>query len=432
VSLWVAQFTVTVRDYDEAIAFYVQKLGFDLVEDTDLGSGKRWVRVRPNGSTGAGILLARAVSDAQLASVGNQTGGRVFAFIETDDFERDYQLLRARGVSFARERSDEAYGTVAVFEDLYGNRFDLIQRKPPGSFLDVLAPPRCGPVDAQSRRHQETNDFIVECVEYLGDEQDRIPAYLFIPRGKGPFAGVLAHHQNNSEWHLGKSEVSGFAGAPLQAFAPALARRGLVVLAPDVITFEERRRSGRGLLPHPRDWLEHYNEMAYRLVRGQLLMRKLLSDAMRGLTVLASRAEVDADRIGVLGHSMGATLALYQAAVDERVRFACASGLAHSLSSRMAGGVGIGMAEVIPGAAQRWTSANVLATAARRPFLIVSAKSDPYSSDAVAMVREARDQAHRLGYGDQLEHLHTEGEHALDQLRFDAIMDWVTKRGRPY
>jgi predicted enzyme related to lactoylglutathione lyase len=118
---------VTVHDYDEALEFYVQRLGFECVEDTDLGGGKRWVRVRPPGSTGAGILLARAVTDAQRASVGNQTGGRVFLFLETDDFRRDYDRLVARGVVFVRPPSEEPYGTVAVFEDLYGNRFDLVE-----------------------------------------------------------------------------------------------------------------------------------------------------------------------------------------------------------------------------------------------------------------------------------------------------------------
>jgi len=126
----ITQFAVTVRDYDEALAFYVDKLGFERLEDTDLGHGKRWVRVRPPGSKGAAILLARATSERESASVGNQTGGRVFIFIETDDFWRDYRGLAARGVVFVRPPCEEAFGTVAVFEDLYGNRFDLIGRSP--------------------------------------------------------------------------------------------------------------------------------------------------------------------------------------------------------------------------------------------------------------------------------------------------------------
>lgn len=125
----IAQLAITVRDYDEALRFYVDVLGFDLLEDTDLGGGKRWVRVRPPGSSGAAILLARAVGESQLASVGRQTGGRVFLFLDTDDFRRDYDALVARGVRFVRPPSVEPYGTVAVFEDLYGNLFDLIERR---------------------------------------------------------------------------------------------------------------------------------------------------------------------------------------------------------------------------------------------------------------------------------------------------------------
>ena len=117
---------VVVRDYDEAIAFYVDTLGFELVEDTyQPAQDKRWVVVRPKGSEG-GILLARAVNDEQASRVGNQTGGRVFLFLHTDDFWRDYERYREQGVTFVRDASTEEYGTVAVFEDLYGNRWDLV------------------------------------------------------------------------------------------------------------------------------------------------------------------------------------------------------------------------------------------------------------------------------------------------------------------
>ncbi len=114
-----------VADYDEAIGFYVGKVGFELVEDTDQGGGKRWVVVRPRGSD-AGVLLARAVGE-QAARIGDQAGGRVFLFLETDDFARDHAGMRAAGVRFLEAPRHEPYGTVAVFEDLYGNRWDLIQ-----------------------------------------------------------------------------------------------------------------------------------------------------------------------------------------------------------------------------------------------------------------------------------------------------------------
>jgi catechol 2,3-dioxygenase-like lactoylglutathione lyase family enzyme len=114
-----------VRDYDEAIGFYVGKLGFALAEDTDMGAGKRWVVVRPKGSE-AGLLLAKATAE-QAARIGDQAGGRVFLFLQTDDFERDHAAWTAAGVRFLEPPRREAYGTVAVFEDLYGNRWDLIQ-----------------------------------------------------------------------------------------------------------------------------------------------------------------------------------------------------------------------------------------------------------------------------------------------------------------
>ena len=119
-----------VRDYDEAIAFYTTILGFELVEDTALGEGKRWVLVRPPGSTGTLLLLARAATAEQGRSIGNQTGGRVFLFLHTDDCWRDYRNLSARGVQFEGEPRQEAYGTVAVFADLYGNRWDLVELNP--------------------------------------------------------------------------------------------------------------------------------------------------------------------------------------------------------------------------------------------------------------------------------------------------------------
>jgi catechol 2,3-dioxygenase-like lactoylglutathione lyase family enzyme len=114
-----------VRDYDEAIAFYVGKLGFDLAEDTDMGAGKRWVVVRPPGSD-AGLLLARGVGE-QAELVGRQGAGRVWLFLETDDFGRDQGRMVAAGVRFLEDPRHEPYGTVAVFEDLYGNKWDLIQ-----------------------------------------------------------------------------------------------------------------------------------------------------------------------------------------------------------------------------------------------------------------------------------------------------------------
>ena len=124
----IAHIALVVREYDEAIAFYVGTLGFELLEDSPRPEqNKRWVVVAPPGSPGASLLLARATTPEQRAFIGNQTGGRVFLFLQTDDFWRDYHRFLAAGVEFAREPTEESYGTVAVFKDLYGNLWDLLQ-----------------------------------------------------------------------------------------------------------------------------------------------------------------------------------------------------------------------------------------------------------------------------------------------------------------
>jgi len=120
---------LVVADYDEAIAFYTKQLGFDLIEDTVLSEIKRWVLVRPKGADGACLLLAKAAADEQKTRIGNQTGGRVFLFLQTDDFWTDYQNMLDKGIVFVREPVTEEYGTVAVFKDLYGNLWDLIGRE---------------------------------------------------------------------------------------------------------------------------------------------------------------------------------------------------------------------------------------------------------------------------------------------------------------
>lgn len=122
----IAQIAVVVNEYDEAIAFYTQKLHFTLVEDTPLTPEKRWVIIAPPGSTGCRLLLAKAANEEQRSRIGNQTGGRVFLFLHTDDFNRDYQNLLAQNIRILQPERKEPYGKVAVFEDLYGNKWDLI------------------------------------------------------------------------------------------------------------------------------------------------------------------------------------------------------------------------------------------------------------------------------------------------------------------
>ena len=125
----IVHIALVVNDYDEAIKFYVEKLNFTLVEDTVQSETKRWVLVAPRGSDGCCLLLAKGVGEEQRSRIGNQTGGRVFLFLKTDDFWRDFKNMQSQGITFVREPKNEEYGTVAVFEDLYGNLWDLVEFK---------------------------------------------------------------------------------------------------------------------------------------------------------------------------------------------------------------------------------------------------------------------------------------------------------------
>jgi Lactoylglutathione lyase and related lyases len=123
----IAHIALVVDDYDEAIKFYTEKLGFMLLDDTPQSETKRWVRVAPTGAEECSLLLAKGVGDEQRSRIGNQTGGRVFLFLKTDDFWHDYEAFKTNGVNFVRDPKTEDYGTVAVFEDLYGNLWDLVE-----------------------------------------------------------------------------------------------------------------------------------------------------------------------------------------------------------------------------------------------------------------------------------------------------------------
>jgi catechol 2,3-dioxygenase-like lactoylglutathione lyase family enzyme len=133
---WLSLVSLVVKDYDEALAFYVGKLGFRLIEDSFVPEqNKRWVVIEPPGASGQGakLLLARGVGEAQTSRIGNQTGGRVFLFLYTDDFWRDFNAYKALGIEFVREPSEAPYGTVAVFKDLYGTLWDLVQPRTPST-----------------------------------------------------------------------------------------------------------------------------------------------------------------------------------------------------------------------------------------------------------------------------------------------------------
>ena len=231
---------------------------------------------------------------------------------------------------------------------------------------------------------------------------------------------MVVFHQHNGEFHFGKSEVAGEVGDAFQAFGPALARRGIAVLAPDSITFEDRRGAVRGVKPDYYDWLQHYSATSYRLLDGDLLMRKCLDDAQRALSVLLQVTGTDERRVGVAGHSYGGYTALYHAAVDARFKFACISGAVCSFEARRREGTGIILFEAVPGLARDIDTHEVLAAIGPRPTVVVSGTQDKYSRDADRVVAKIK--------GDFITELRVERGHALDQARFEAIVEWIVSR----
>jgi dienelactone hydrolase len=282
----------------------------------------------------------------------------------------------------------------------------------------VLADPV--PVTFERRDVLDADGYVRERIEYQGLEGDTIPAFLFKPRGRETLGGVVVYHQHNGEFHFGKSEVAGVVGDAFQAFGPALAQRGIAALAPDSISFEDRRAAVRGVEPDYYDWLQHYNAMSYRLLDGDLLMRKCLDDAQRALSILLQATEVDERYVGVAGHSYGGYTALYHATVDARCKWACISGAVCSFETRRVEGTGVTLFEAVPGLAQLIDTHDLLSAIGPRPTMVVSGTKDKYSRDADQVVAKVA--------GNFITELRVDREHALDQERFDAIVEWIVAR----
>lgn len=304
------------------------------------------------------------------------------------------------------------------------------------SFIDLppIAPPPA--VDVVERQPEE--GYTRALIRYATPAGDPAEAFLFEPAERTASGSVLVVHQHNSQWGIGKSEVAGLSGDPLQAFGPALARCGVRVLAPDIVGFVSRcgvPGSDTSLAPAPKragstaeGWLQYYNQMTYRLVTDGLLMRTMLSDTMTAVSVLREYSPGQTAAVGVIGHSLGGLLALFMAALDTRVAFACSSGAVCSYRHKMAHGTGLEMSLVIPGFARHFDVDDLLHCIAPRPFLVISSDRDTLSADAAELVRDARPAYEELGCAECLEHRRFPGEHALDAERFDAIVGWTAQQ----
>lgn len=265
-----------------------------------------------------------------------------------------------------------------------------------------------------------------QLIEY-DSHGDKVSAFLLLPEILDNNPAILINHQHNREHHLGKSEVCGLAGDPLQAFGPELARRGFVVLTPDSICFEARRKdpSVEGF-----DFWQHFNEMCYRIIKGDYLMKKVLEDAMSGITLLTNLPFVDNERIGTLGHSYGGNTVLFLSALDERIAFSCASGSACTYENRMKNDVGIEMASVIPDFHGKYDIYDLVSCIAPRPLLIVSAEDDKYSRDASYIVEKAGGDYCEHNAIRNLHHKRYPGGHALTKERFDFIVEWIDSNAK--
>ena len=304
------------------------------------------------------------------------------------------------------------------------------------SFLK-LSPPSVVPSVTFIER-ADGDGFTRSLIQYSVPDGDHVEAFLFQPASEMLPGAVLALHQHNSEWTIGKSEIAGSIGDPLQAFGPALARRGVIVLAPDAVGFESRLKTtgwGASLAPPlhrpystPDGWLQYYNEMAHRLVRGDLLIRKVLDDCAAALSVLQQYAA--SANLGTIGHSLGGIVALFLAALDTRVAFACTSGAACSFRHKFEHGTGLEMSLIIPAFTEHFEIVDLIRCVAPRRLLVISAEDDPQTADAEDLVREALPAFEAQRRANHLEHLRVPGQHALDQRRFDAILDWSVAQSR--
>lgn len=256
---------------------------------------------------------------------------------------------------------------------------------------------------------------------------DEMPAFLLLPDRVGPVPGVVVFHQHAARWHLGKSEVCGLAGDPNQAFAPALARAGVAVLAPDAVGFEDRRRTAAGTAPHPDDRDQQERELSYRLLRGDTLATKVVADAQAAVSALRARPEVASDRVGVLGHSFGGNTVIFHAALDDRVAFAATSGAAGTYRGKLAAEVGIDRAEVIPGVLGRFDIDDLTRLICPRPLGIFAGDDDRYALDAAAVGDATRAAYRDGGVEDRLHVEIARGGHALTPARSTAITSWTIR-----
>lgn len=284
-------------------------------------------------------------------------------------------------------------------------------------------------IDYEILEISQCNGYKRELIQYFVRGRKSI-AFLLLPDSDGKHPAILINHQHNGERNLGKSEVCGLAGNPLQAFGPALAEKGFVVIAPDSLCFEDRRANASGVNKNDDDDLQHFLTMCYGILTGQTLAKMVIEDAMGAISILNGLDCVDYNQIGCLGHSYGGNTTIYLTAFDKRIHYACASGSAVTFRNRIKNNVGIEMASVIPNFAKYYDIDDVVCEICPTKFLIVSASEDKYSKDAMDIYKKAEIEYTKCNAGQQISIKQYEGGHALTSERFDFIVNWIVKAAK--
>jgi dienelactone hydrolase len=305
------------------------------------------------------------------------------------------------------------------------------------SLKSVLgAPPDDAPLNAQVLETVGFEDFRREKIRYQVAPGEWGYAYLLIPRPlKAPCPAIFCHHRHNREWNLGKSEVVGIRGDPDEAIGLELVKRGYVVFAPDAIAFEDRCPEDISHEDAFEPFMNNFNELARRLLRGETLLKKVIWDANRGIDYMVTRSEIDTKRIGFMGHGYGAKMALWTTAFDERIVASVAHGSIGSMHQTLRAGQFVQIEFAVPRLLQVADYDRVLSLAAPRPFLISTAEDDPDSADAADVYTKARRAYARMGVESRISFYHyaaRENEPYMSQeMRFHAY-DWLDNWLKPF
>ena len=275
-------------------------------------------------------------------------------------------------------------------------------------------------------------DSVIDCDTYIRKKIQyevngrAIPAFMLIPKGEAPFPAVLVNHQHHSQRNLGKSEVCGLVGDPLQDFGSKLACAGFVVIAPDAICFEERRVNAIGIDEnHKEDEWNHFLALCHGILTGETLAKISIEDAIGAVSVLNGLNIVDKTKIGCLGHSYGGNTTYFATAFDKRINYAMSSGSVVSYQYRMDHSTGIEMSSIIPGFLKEFEIVDVIKEIAPRDFLIICSDEDKYSKDAPQIFELAKKHYILKNAENNLQIKQYKGGHQLTQERFDYILEWI-------